>query len=392
MTPHISSKYETASLGNPSTVHFVSATNIVGSKNIAAFDMDGTLITTKSGKVHPESRVDWKWLSPLVKPTLRQYHNDGYKLVIFTNQAGIIKHPEKKKAIEGKIIDLATELGCPVQAFIATGKDNNRKPVSTMWKLLEDNNNGIDICKTKSFYVGDAAGRASGWKDVRKKDFSCSDRKFASNVGVKFYTPEEFFDKEEEAPFEWGGVNASDIVRQAKEKNIKAFQGPLENLLSKQQEMIIFVGMPASGKSSFSKTYMVPKGYVWINRDSLGTAEKCVKNAKEAISQGKSVVIDNTNPDVASRAKYIAVAKQYKVKVRCFVMTTPRPLATHLNIYRSVASNGKVPQIPEIAYNVYSSKYTDPATSEGFEEIKKINFVPTFASEKEKEMFLQWLD
>ena len=54
-------------------------------------------------------------------------------------------------------------------------------------------------------------------------------------------------------------------------------------------------------------------GYVWINRDSLGTAEKCVKNAKEAIAEGKSVVIDNTNPDVASRAKYIAVAQQYKV-------------------------------------------------------------------------------
>lgn len=32
---------------------------------------------------------------------------------------------------------------------------------------------------------GDAAGRASGWKDGMKRDFSCSDRKFATNIGIK---------------------------------------------------------------------------------------------------------------------------------------------------------------------------------------------------------------
>jgi bifunctional polynucleotide phosphatase/kinase len=36
--------------------------------------------------------------------------------------------------------------------------------------------------KNTSFYVGDAAGRAG--------DFASTDRKFALNVGVQFYTPE----------------------------------------------------------------------------------------------------------------------------------------------------------------------------------------------------------
>jgi Polynucleotide kinase 3 phosphatase len=36
--------------------------------------------------------------------------------------------------------------------------------------------------KSTSFYVGDAAGRAD--------DFASTDRKFALNVGVQFYTPE----------------------------------------------------------------------------------------------------------------------------------------------------------------------------------------------------------
>jgi histidinol phosphatase-like enzyme len=36
--------------------------------------------------------------------------------------------------------------------------------------------------KSTSYYVGDAAGRAN--------DFASTDRKFALNVGVQFYTPE----------------------------------------------------------------------------------------------------------------------------------------------------------------------------------------------------------
>jgi hypothetical protein len=36
--------------------------------------------------------------------------------------------------------------------------------------------------KSASYYVGDAAGRAN--------DFASTDRKFALNVGVQFYTPE----------------------------------------------------------------------------------------------------------------------------------------------------------------------------------------------------------
>lgn len=38
------------------------------------------------------------------------------------------------------------------------------------------------VDKSKSFYVGDAAGRSG--------DFAGTDRKWAMNVGLTFYTPE----------------------------------------------------------------------------------------------------------------------------------------------------------------------------------------------------------
>lgn len=55
-----------------------------------------------------------------------------------------------------------------------------------MWDcLVEKCNGGVKVDVTKSFYVGDAAGRA--------KDHSASDKQFAAKCNLKFYTEKEFF-------------------------------------------------------------------------------------------------------------------------------------------------------------------------------------------------------
>lgn len=56
------------------------------SDKIASYDMDGTLITTKSGKVMPGGVDDWKLAYGTVITTLKTKHSEGYKIVIFTNQ------------------------------------------------------------------------------------------------------------------------------------------------------------------------------------------------------------------------------------------------------------------------------------------------------------------
>lgn len=52
-------------------------------------------------------------------------------------------------------------------------------------------NGGVEIDLAESMYIGDAAGRPVRGKI--KKDFSFSDRLFALNIGLKFFTPEEHF-------------------------------------------------------------------------------------------------------------------------------------------------------------------------------------------------------
>ena len=48
-------------------------------------------------------------------------------------------------------------------------------------------------------------------------------------------------------------------------------------MVIKEQELIIMVGPPASGKSTFAKNFLIPFNYIHVNRDTLQTQDKCLK-------------------------------------------------------------------------------------------------------------------
>jgi bifunctional polynucleotide phosphatase/kinase len=148
---------------------------IPGNGTIVAFDMDGTWIKPKSGQVFPKGRTDWVWLFPEVPKKLKALHAEGKKVVIFSNQVGIGSGTTLAKDIRGKILDLQKELGFPFQAFVATQEDLHRKPATLMWdQIFLPRNHGVNIDKSKSYYIGDAAGRPKSWDGnaKTKKDFS----------------------------------------------------------------------------------------------------------------------------------------------------------------------------------------------------------------------------
>ena len=151
------------------------------------------------------------------------------------------------------------------------------------------------------------------------------------------------------------------------------------------------MGPPASGKSTLVKRYFLPHNYVHVNRDTLGTQEKCLKAAEEALKAGKSVCIDNTNPSKSIRSSFIDLANKYKVKsIRCFKMDVPLELCHHLNYVRQNSTKGKIRRIPDVGYNVFKKNLEAPELAEGFTEIKDIKFVPKFDSDEHENIFKQW--
>ena len=82
--------------------------------------MDGTLITTQSGKVFPTDENDWKLLLSEVPGKLKDLAKNDFKIIIFTNQAGISKGKVNPDKFMTKLERIAKKLGVPLQAFCCT--------------------------------------------------------------------------------------------------------------------------------------------------------------------------------------------------------------------------------------------------------------------------------
>lgn len=167
------------------------ADEVFAKDKIAAFDFDGCLANTSIRRPGPDA---WSLLYPSIPKLLQDYHDDGFKLVIFTNESNIDRWKNsRQKAVDSKIGRLTgfmKLIKAPVQVFISCAKEGGddlyRKPKDGMWVLLERHfNNAIPIDKTRSFFVGDAAGR--------RGDHSDADLMFARAAGLKFLLPEDVF-------------------------------------------------------------------------------------------------------------------------------------------------------------------------------------------------------
>lgn len=63
-------------------------------------------------------------------------YNNGYKIVFFTNQAGVSTGKTNIKCLKEKIEDIIKQLDVPIQAFIAPTRTIYRKPAPGMWDAL----------------------------------------------------------------------------------------------------------------------------------------------------------------------------------------------------------------------------------------------------------------
>lgn len=353
-------------------------------RKIAAFDLDGTLIKTASGKQFSDDPLDWRWWHPKVPGELQKLYEQGYRVVILSNQAGINLRPDPKSkgpktpkrlpAWKQKLNAVLTQLDFPTSVYAATGKDMFRKPRPGMWKeLCEDYDlSEAVVDKEGSFFIGDAGGRVAE-RAGEVKDFSCSDRNFAHNLGIGYKTPEEYFLGENPRKFQQGlDFTIEAYWPQASNEHLTVFQR------KNKQEIVLFCGSPGAGKSSFYRNNMEALGYKRVNQDNLKTRDKCIKAAQEYLEKGDSVCIDNTNADVETRAHWINMAKKHQVPIRCIWFKTQSFLAEHNNAVRAMNKqlNFEARElVPQIAFSSYAKRFKEPKLSEGFSEVIEQDFV-----------------
>ncbi|KAH6874799.1 polynucleotide kinase 3 phosphatase-domain-containing protein [Thelonectria olida] len=361
---------------------------------IAAFDLDSTLILTASGKKHGSGPADWKWWDNSVPGRLRElYQDEGYRIIILSNQGGLTLHFEPnfkgpKASSQKRVGDfkqkcsaILSNLNLPTTVYAATGKDIYRKPRTGMWKeLCKDyglKENEVDL--DNSFFIGDAGGRTAalgkGSDGVAAvaKDFSCSDRNFAHNVGIKYQTPEEFFLGQNPRTF----VREFDLANHPFPKGELAEASHVVFEKANDKDIVLFCGPPGAGKSTFFWKYLKPLGYQRINQDLLKTRDKCLQAAKDHLEDGDPIAIDNTNADPNTRSLWIDLGKKYGIPVRCVWFTTPLPLCEHNDAVRALNSsmNPESRQgLPKLAFNGFASRYKAPSTKEGFEDVTEVHF------------------
>lgn len=312
---------------------------------IAAFDFDDTLITTKSGLKFARGDDDWKWWHASVPTRLKDLHAEGYAIVVVSNQAAVslrsvVKTPKdgmkSLSNLKGKATAVFNALDLPMSLYAATGYDLYRKPRSGMWEqILRDYglNPYGDVDRRRSVFVGDAAGRAGDKATNTKKDHACSDRDFAANVGIPFQTPEEFFLNDEPKPYT-REFDPSTFVGGEMTSRTDASQ----ILFSKKNDLdiVLFCGSPGSGKSTFYWRHLQTIGYERVNQDILKSRDKCMKVAAEYVEQRKSVVVDNTNADIETRAAWVAFAKRTRVPIRLVHFTASAKLCQHNDAVRAL--------------------------------------------------------
>jgi bifunctional polynucleotide phosphatase/kinase len=335
-------------------------------KRIYMFDLDSTLVYENIIGGIPEYVV--KGIRAIAQ----------YPLVIFTNQLGISKGHCTLDSVVAKIEKFISATGVNPYVYISLADDKYRKPHVGMFKLFVKKylqmRSADAIATYNMIFCGDAAGRET--------DFSDSDRKFAINCGIDFVTPEVFFKirsaSDAEEKYEIGGYNPymyMDSMSRLTPQPNRIALGPCE--------MIIMVGPPSCGKSSFVTGEL--SGYVRVNQDTLKTRQKCLRVTKEACMYGLNIVIDNTNPSPSVRKQYIDIAlsvhEKYKYNIRCVYMNVPIDFARHLSNYR-VELGGK--SIPAVAYGIYMKNFEYPTLKEGFSTIDVLDFTPNFTKKQLK--------
>ena len=145
---------------------------------------------------------------------------------------------------------------------------------------------------------------------------------------------------------------------------------------SKTIDIVILIGLPASGKSTFYRTHFAST-HELISKDLLRRSkaknkeQQQVERVEAALRENRSVVVDNTNPTPQDRQSLVALGHQYGAEVTAYYFEPDTKSSRQRNQQRT----GKE-RIPDAAIYITASKLILPDYSEGFDRLYAVRIPP----------------
>ena len=132
-------------------------------------------------------------------------------------------------------------------------------------------------------------------------------------------------------------------------------------------ELIVFIGLQGSGKSTFYHTYFAAT-HDHISKDLLGNNKnpnrRQLQLIESALQAKHSVVVDNTNPTFEVRKLLIELGHLYGATITGYYFEPNLKQSLERNKQRS----GKA-KVPDVAIYATNKKLEPPAYAEGFDKI-----------------------
>lgn len=320
-------------------------------------DLDGTIITTANSSSFSRHANDWKYLYPTVRSILTAFGNSHrYRVILFTNQ---LKYSEMRKAL---IENVVRDLNIPIEVYIATARDNYRKPGVGLFIAANDR---YPIDLQQSFYCGDALDRPH--------DHSGADYWFAVHTGMRFITPEALFldlparDELLQLP------NSLHVISPQVQPDLSKLVSPA---YPDRPEIVIMMGLPGSGKTTLARHLFPNYVHISPDHDGMTTEKKRIEAINTALAQGRSVVVDQTHLSGKSRAYLLPYHP------RAIHLATPLPICEKLIEFRSCFGGSYV---PTIALRKLNSSYEAPT------ELARVDILPLPPIFPDTPLYIQWL-
>ncbi len=132
----------------------------------------------------------------------------------------------------------------------------------------------------------------------------------------------------------------------------------------------MFVGLPGAGKTTDFRAYFA-ETHVHVSKDLMPNArrrdDRQLRDIDQALAQGQSVVVDNTNPSRDVRAPLIELGRRHGARIIAVYFETDVKTA----LVRNRQREGRA-RVPDVAIFTTRKKLVPPSHAEGFDEVRVI--------------------